>query len=184
MAKEEQAAPEADEGGSKKKLILIIGIGVVVALLLGGVAFMMLGGKKDGEAKKEGAAAEAKAGGGHGAAAPAGGGHGGDGKGGPAGPANMYNLDAFIVNIYDGQELRYLKLKIELEMAGDFKAEVDSRLPPIRDAILVLLSTKTLQDIHEVQGKNQLREEILAAINKVLPPGKVSKVYFTDFVVQ
>jgi len=29
-----------------------------------------------------------------------------------------------------------------------------------------------------------LRDEILVAANKILPPGKVSKVYFTDFVVQ
>ncbi|MBI5655730.1 MAG: flagellar basal body-associated FliL family protein, partial [Geobacter sp.] len=28
------------------------------------------------------------------------------------------------------------------------------------------------------------REEILAAVNKILPPGKVTRVYFTDFVVQ
>jgi flagellar FliL protein len=35
-----------------------------------------------------------------------------------------------------------------------------------------------------VQGKNQLREEILASINKIIPPGKIAKVYFTDFVVQ
>jgi flagellar FliL protein len=48
----------------------------------------------------------------------------------------------------------------------------------------VLLSTKTLQDIQDIQGKNQLKDEILASINKIIPPGKIAKIYFTDFVVQ
>jgi len=48
----------------------------------------------------------------------------------------------------------------------------------------VLLSTKTLRDIQDVQGKNQMKDEILASINKIIPPGKIAKIYFTDFVVQ
>ena len=103
----------------------------------------------------------------------------------PGAVSTVYPLEPFIVNIYDGQELRYLKVKVELEMTGPaIKPELDARLAPIRDAVLVLLSTKTLQEIQDVQGKNQLKEEILAAINKIIPPGKIAKVYFTDFVVQ
>jgi len=64
------------------------------------------------------------------------------------------------------------------------KAELEGQLAAIRDAILVVLTTKTLQEVQDVQGKNQLREEILAAISKIVAQGKVSKVYFTDFVVQ
>ncbi len=89
------------------------------------------------------------------------------------------------MNVYDGQELRYLKVKVELEMVGPaIKGEIEGRLAPIRDSILILLSAKTLQDIQDVQGKNTLKDEILGAINKNIPPGKIAKVYFTDFVVQ
>lgn len=182
MAKDDQAAAEQPEGGgSKKKLFIIIGAAVGVAIILA-VVFMMMGksdkkdkGKEGGEAKTE-AKAE---GGGHGGAAP-------NGKEGAAGAgANIFPLEPFIVNIYDGQELRYLKVKVELEMSGaGVKAELDGRLAPIRDAILVLLSTKTLRDIQDVQGKNQMKDEILASINKIIPPGKIAKIYFTDFVVQ
>jgi flagellar FliL protein len=196
MAKEEQAPAEAevegDSGGKKKKLI-IIGAAVAVALILGVVAFLMLG-KGDKKTKKEGETAQAE--GGHGAApapaaagghgAPAAGGHGAPAAAGAAGPsANIFPLDPFIVNIYDGQELRYLKVKIELEMVSPaIKAEIDGRLAPIRDSLLILLSAKTLQDVQDVQGKNTLKDEILTAINKSIPPGKIAKVYFTDFVVQ
>jgi flagellar FliL protein len=41
-----------------------------------------------------------------------------------------------------------------------------------------------MQEIQDLQGKNQLREQILAAVGKIVPPDKVTKVYFTDFVVQ
>jgi len=193
MAKEDQAPAEAEaEGGGKKKMMIIIGAAVAVALILGVVAFMMMGKsdkkpKKEGEAAQtEGAAAPAADAHGAPAAAPAAGGHGGAAPAGAAGPsANIFPLDPFIVNIYDGQELRYLKVKVELEMVSPaIKAEIDGRLAPIRDSILILLSAKTLQDIQDVQGKNTLKDEILGAINKNIPPGKIAKVYFTDFVVQ
>ncbi len=177
MAKEEQAAEATEEGGGKKKLIIIIGA-VVLVLIIGGVAaFMMMGGD---DKKKEGADAHGGAPAAAGAPADAGG-HGGAAGGG----STTFALEPFIVNIYDGQELRYLKVKVELEMANaGLKAELEGRLAPIRDAILVVLTTKTLQEIQDVQGKNQLREEILTAISKIVAQGKVTKVYFTDFVVQ
>jgi len=183
MAKDEQSAADSlDEGGARKKKLIMIGTAVVVAAILSASVFMMMGkgGKKEA-GKEEGKAeakVEAKAEGGHGAA-PAG------KEGAAQGATNMYPLEPFIVNIYDGQELRYLKVKVEIEMASpSIKADLDPRLAPIRDAILVLLSTKTMQDIQEVAGKNQLKDEILSAINKHIPPGKIAKVYFTDFVVQ
>lgn len=189
MAKDEQPVAETEGGGSKKKMFIIIGAGVAVAIILGVVIFMMMGkGDKKAKDKEEPAAAASAEGGGHGAPAAKaeGGGHGGGGaSGGATGAANIFPLEPFIVNIYDGQELRYLKVKVEMEMATPaVKAELDARLPPIRDAILVLLSTKTLQDVQDVQGKNQLKDEILASINKIIPPGKIAKIYFTDFVVQ
>lgn len=183
MAKEEQAPAETEGGGSKKKMFIIIGAGVAVAVILGLVVFMMMGKGDKKEKEGEGAKTEAKAEGGHGAAeAPKeGGGHGGA----TAAVASIYPLEPFIVNIYDGQELRYLKVKVEIEMASpEVKTDLDARVAPIRDTILVLLSAKTLQDIQDVQGKNQLKEEILTSINKIIPPGKIAKVYFTDFVVQ
>lgn len=181
MAKEEQAPAEAGaEGGGKKKMIIIIGAAVAVAIILGVVAFTMLG-KSDNKTAKEGESAQTEgkaAEGGHGAPPAA-----GAAAGGPS--ANIFPLEPFIVNIYDGQELRYLKVKVELDMVGPtVKGELEARLAPIRDAVLVLLSAKTLQDVQDVQGKNNLKDEILGAINKHIPPGKISKVYFTDFVVQ
>ncbi len=97
----------------------------------------------------------------------------------------IYPLEPFIVNIYDNNESRYLKIKVEFEISEkEVIPELDGRKALIRDTILILLTTKTLNDIKDLKGKTLLREEILAAINKILPPGNVTRVYFTDFVVQ
>lgn len=178
MAKDDQAGTEAPEGGNKKMLFIIIGAAVAVLLVLV-VVFMMMGkGSKKESKEGEGAKTEAAAGGGHGGAPAAG------GEGGAAG-ATVFALEPFIVNIYDGQELRYLKVKVEMEMANPaIKPELDGRLAAMRDAILVVLTSKTLQDIQDIQGKNQLREEILTAVSKIVAQGKVTKIYFTDFVIQ
>lgn len=179
MAKDDQAGAEAPEGGNKKMLFIIIGAAVAVLLVLV-VVFMMMGkGDKKESKEGEGAKTEAAAGGGHGGAPAAG------AEGGAAGAATVFALEPFIVNIYDGQELRYLKVKVEMEMANPaIKPELDGRLAAMRDAILVVLTSKTLQDIQDIQGKNQLREEILTAISKIVAQGKVTKIYFTDFVIQ
>lgn len=183
MAKEEQAGAEAPAGGgSKKMLFIIIGAAVAVLLLVVVVVVMMMG-KGDKKEKKEGGeAAQTTAAGGAKGGAPA---AGGAAPAGATGAALVYPLEPFIVNIYDGQELRYLKVKVEMEMASPaLKPELEGRLAAMRDAILVVLTSKTLQDIQDMQGKNQLREEILVAVSKIVAQGKVVKVYFTDFVVQ
>jgi len=174
MAAEENAPAE---GAPKNKKMLFIIIGAVAVVVIALAVVFMGGGKKE---KKEGAAeakVEQKA---EGGGAPSG------GKGGATGAAaNIFPMEPFIVNIYDGQELRYLRVKVEFETAtADAKNEIEMRQASLRDSILVLLTTKTLQDVQDLQGKNQLRDEIMVAVNKILPPGKVSKIYFTDFVVQ
>ena len=154
----------------KNKLIIIIG-GAIIAVLVIAVVVLLMG--RDGKAEKVAKAPEAKS---------EKKGEGGE-KGG--GSSTVYPLDPFIVNIYDGQEIRYLKVKVEFEMAGpEVKSEIDARQAALRDAILVLLTTKSMREIQDLQGKNQLRDEILATTGKILSAGKVTKVYFTDFVVQ
>lgn len=173
MAAKDEQAKDEKAPADKKKLFIIIGAAAAAIIVVVVVLMMTLGGgKKEGGAEKK---EDAKSSG-HG------GGHGGDTKG-DAG--TVFPLEPFIVNIYDGQEVRYLKVKVEFEMASpEIKGEIEGRQAPLRDAILVLLTTKTLQEVQDLQGKNQLREEILSAVNKILPPGKITRVYFTDFVVQ
>jgi len=96
-----------------------------------------------------------------------------------------YSLDPFIVNLVDDFGDRYLKVNLTLELGNSLvKEELDKRLPQIRDIILILLSSKSFEDIKDVQGKLRLREEIMSKLNNTLITGEIRKVYFTEFVVQ
>jgi flagellar protein FliL len=168
----EQAKQDAPPKDNKK--VMIIGAAIVALAILGAAAMVMLGGKGGSKTAQASTKVEEKA---------EGHGEGKEGKEGAV--SSSYPLEPFIVNIYDGQEIRYLKLKVEFELSNpQAKSELDAKVAPLRDAILILLTTKTMQEIQDLQGKTLLREQILGAVNKIVPPGKVSKVYFTDFVVQ
>ncbi|HOS97825.1 MAG TPA: flagellar basal body-associated FliL family protein, partial [Deltaproteobacteria bacterium] len=113
--------------------------------------------------------------------------HGGEeGHGGPAGTAGPLKvLDPFIVNLADAQGQRYLKAVMQFEVDNPgTDSEIASKLPQIRDEVLMILSNKTFDDVATVAGKRMLKREIANAVNRYLSSGQVTQVYFTEFVVQ
>lgn len=97
----------------------------------------------------------------------------------------IYPLENFIVNLIGGSGKSYLKARLDLELSNDkLKEEIDKRLPQFRDTILILLSSKSHGDIKSLEGKFQLRTEIISMLNQHLRTGKVVNIYFTDFIVQ
>ncbi len=111
---------------------------------------------------------------------------GASGKAGQtAAPGVMFDLDPFIVNLADVPDVRYLKLTVKLEVDSEaVSADLSARVPQVRDAVLVLLSSKDVNAVRTTQGKFQLRDEITQRINGLLPKPGVRSAYFTDFVVQ
>ncbi|MBI3014040.1 MAG: flagellar basal body-associated FliL family protein [Candidatus Tectomicrobia bacterium] len=164
---EHPAAPKK----SPLKLILIL---VVIMAVLGGGGFLawkkVVAPMLSAKGKLETAGGETKAGTDSAEAA-------------LLGP--IFVLDPFIVNLAGDNGRRFLKITMDLELGEvKLKEELDRRLPQVRDTILVLLSSKTYEDIESVQGKFKLREEITGRVNSYLQSGKVKKIYFTEFVVQ
>ncbi len=97
----------------------------------------------------------------------------------------IYSMDTFIVNLLGGRGKNYLKAKIDLEMDNvKVTEEINKRLPQFRDSILTMLSSKTQEDIKTLEGKYQLRSEIISMLNQYLNSGKIKNVYFTDFIIQ
>ena len=166
MAKKEAAEQPEEEGGggSKKKLIIIVA--VLVLLIGGGVgAFLFLGGDEEEKISPEQEQAELEK------------------QAKQVGP--MVSMDSFIVNIMDDQESRYLKATITIEVnSEEASMELTQRMPQVKDAVLLLLGSKTFGEISDLQGKIQLRAELINKINTILLQGKVKRIYFTDFVVQ
>ena len=62
--------------------------------------------------------------------------------------------------------------------------EVDKRRAQLRDVVLTMLSSKTANEISTMEGKFLLRQDIIKRVNVNLVTGKVTKVYWEEFVVQ
>lgn len=97
----------------------------------------------------------------------------------------LYPLDTMIVNLSDDGGKRYLRVTMALELSDPDSVEtIESRLPQIRDAVLMILPTKTYDDVSTTDGKIALRNQIMEKINTLMTKGRVNNIYFTEFVVQ
>jgi flagellar FliL protein len=54
----------------------------------------------------------------------------------------------------------------------------------MRDSILLLASDYSYTELEGIDGKYRLKDDIHTRVNAVLEPIKISRVYFTEFVVQ
>jgi flagellar FliL protein len=97
----------------------------------------------------------------------------------------LYPLDTMIVNLSDDGGKRYLRVTMALELSDPESADtIESRLPQIRDAVLMILPTKTYDDVSTTDGKIALRNQVMEKINTLMTKGRVNNIYFTEFVVQ
>lgn len=97
----------------------------------------------------------------------------------------MYRLEPFLVNLADTAETRFARISIDLESSdSDFEAGAEAHLAQIRDSLLLLISSKNYNTLRTVEGKLELRDEMLERVNAVLGEGKATGAYFTEFVVQ
>lgn len=94
-------------------------------------------------------------------------------------------LPTFLVNLYDPLGRRYVKLDIELELISpEVASEIEAQNARIRDAMIMLLSSKTYQELSTQEGKHILRNEILDRVNQILTGPKVVRVYYVNLVIQ
>ena len=97
----------------------------------------------------------------------------------------MFHLDPLIVNLARSQGSRFLKIAISLEMSSpEVRDDLDKNIRKLTDSILLLLSTKSFEDVYSVQGKFTLKGEITTRVNQFLTVGQVKGAYFTEFLIQ
>jgi flagellar FliL protein len=92
-------------------------------------------------------------------------------------------LDPFILNLSDPG--RHLKVSIQMELLDENdEIKIKERNPKLRDIIIMLLSSKTIDSVSSPEGKFQLKDEILLRANQAMEKEMFKNVYFTDFVMQ
>jgi flagellar basal body-associated protein FliL len=97
----------------------------------------------------------------------------------------IHPLGNFVVNLLDPGNVRYVNCRIEVEVEDSATVkEITARDALFKDAVISLLGNQTYEDLLGIEGKAQLREELIVRFNRMLPRGQIARVYITEFVVQ
>jgi flagellar FliL protein len=97
----------------------------------------------------------------------------------------LVQLPTILVNLSDPLGKRYLKISIEIEVKDkDPTPLVEKKMPMIKDALILLLSSKTYDDLASLEKKYKLKLEIAQRLNQIFEKPIVTKVFFTEFLVQ
>jgi flagellar FliL protein len=98
----------------------------------------------------------------------------------------VLHLESFVVNLSGKTENGYLRVGIDLGIEAELK-EGEKQAPfmgRLRDAILSVLGTRTVDELLTAEGKTKLKDDLLKAINDRVPEVRCREVYFTEFLVQ
>jgi flagellar FliL protein len=179
VAEEKAAAPAAEPakapGGGGPKTIILVVLAVINMLVVAGVGFMLYSNKKKEAAepkieqviKGEKEAQE----------------HEKEGDEEKSFVGQVIPLEKFIINLAGSKGRKVAAVSMELEVKGTaVQEEIDKRKAQVRDIIIIILSSKTYEEVSTREGKDNLRNEIKETINSFLVKGKISNVYFTEFI--
>ena len=96
-----------------------------------------------------------------------------------------FKLGLFVVNIAHTEAQRFLKTVIALELSDKRVAkELTNKSTIMRDTVISVLSSKDFPEIDDMAGKENLRRELINALNVKLESGKVINLYFEEFIAQ
>ena len=157
-------AEEAKEGAqvpSKKgkKLILFVLIAILI-IGIGAGAFLFLSSKKGMEEKDKKKTKKSQ-------------------------QVVMIDLEPIIVNLFDPSGRRYLQIRLSFEVS-DKKAEeeVKKQEAKLKDAIIAILSGKTVEEVLVPDAKEKIKKEILAKCRELFGEDLIINVYLTQYIVE
>ena len=171
MAEEQEdtATEKSGKSGGIAKLLLIsLVVSLVMSSAVGGAVYFLLQDRPPANAAEEGPE---------------------EVESEPAGPPIYHELeDSFIVNLSE-QPGRFLQVSVELMTRKEEVVNaIDTHKPIIRNNLLILFSSQTLEDISTREGKESLRaaarDEVKAILEERGEPDEVEEVFFTSLVVQ
>lgn len=102
---------------------------------------------------------------------------------------DVFQLEPLVVNLAD-EDMRYARIGVSLGLVSSKPGQtiIDEKLmiPKLRDKFLELVCQQTSQELSRFEVKEELKRSIADYINGGLDPelGRVSEVYFTEFIIQ
>jgi len=98
---------------------------------------------------------------------------------------SLSKLKGLVINPAGSQGNRYLAVSIVFETeTPSVKQELDEKKVIVKDAVLRLLSERTVEELSDPEQRDGLKKALREEANAVLSKGEVNRLYFTEFVLQ
>ncbi len=99
-------------------------------------------------------------------------------------PLEIHDLGEFVVNLSEPGGSRLLRMRLRVETTPTIAARIEQIKPRLQDDIIRWTSDRTYASLEGAMGKEELRTELMARVNRILEPDAVEQIYFHAFVVQ
>jgi flagellar FliL protein len=104
----------------------------------------------------------------------------GEGSGGATWP-----IENLVLNPAGSNGTRFLMVNATFEMKDEAAKEAaKDKEAEARDIILALLGKKSIDQLADMNQRDAIKKEVLAAVAPIFPKGTVTKVFFPQFVIQ
>lgn len=97
----------------------------------------------------------------------------------------IFLIKDIIINPAGTNGTRFLMTTIGFEVNGlEAKTEIEKKEVEVRDILNTILTSRTLDELADVQKRASLRQDITQQVQCFLKPNSLVKVYFSKFIIQ
>lgn len=98
---------------------------------------------------------------------------------------SIYTIENIVVNPAGTGGSRFLSVSFGFEIKSrELAREFEEKEPIIRDALITILSSKTVAQLTDPKQKEIVRYQIKKRVSKLMRTDELAGVYYTDFVLQ
>ena len=94
------------------------------------------------------------------------------------------HLESFVLNLGDPDQRSYLRVGVDLGLGREAAKADTLPVAPVRDTILGVLAQAKVDELLDAKGKDNLKNDLLRALNRRVPELEVREIYFTEFLIQ
>ena len=99
--------------------------------------------------------------------------------------SGIYAIKDIVINPAATGGTRFLSVSFAFELESEeLKAEFEAREAVIRDALITILSSKTIAQLTDPKQKEIARYQIKKRLSDLMKTDELAGVYYTDFVLQ
>lgn len=106
-------------------------------------------------------------------------------KNSTVGSSLSYRFEEVISNLSGTMGTRFIKSSFEVTSdSAELRPMIQRNKAQVQDAVMGVLSSRTIQELEAVGGRNALRVNLIEAINQALGISIVKELYFIELIIQ